>query len=81
MSQAVLAEKASISTGFLGEIETEKSFPSIQKIQQIADALEVPPWILFKPEEDNETGLLKSIENEIINSVKEVIKKASAPIN
>ena len=51
-SQMVLAEKCKTSTSYLGEIERGKKFPSIEMIQKIAEALDVPPYKLFMDKDD-----------------------------
>ena len=51
-SQMVLAEKCKTSTSYLGEIEIGKKFPSIEMIQKIAEALDVPPYKLFIDKDD-----------------------------
>lgn len=52
LSQMNLAEKVGTSTSYLGEIEIGKKFPSIEMIQKIADALNIPPFKLFMTEDD-----------------------------
>lgn len=52
LSQMNLAEKVGTSTSYLGEIEIGKKFPSIEMIQKIADALNIPPFKLFMSEDD-----------------------------
>ena len=46
-SQMILAEKAGISLGFLGDIEAGKKFPSAKTLQKIINALEKKPYELF----------------------------------
>ena len=57
ISQMQLAELCDSSTGYIGEIETGKRFPSVNMIEKIAEALEIESWNLFKNEPVN---LLKS---------------------
>lgn len=52
LSQMKLAEAVGTSTSYIGEIETRKKFPSVEMIQRIADALNIPPYILFMSEND-----------------------------
>jgi transcriptional regulator with XRE-family HTH domain len=58
LTQMRLAENAGISTGFIGDIEAGKKFPSAITIQKLCDALELEPHELFLPEGDspNDTG-------------------------
>ncbi|NLK45082.1 MAG: helix-turn-helix transcriptional regulator [Treponema sp.] len=52
LSQMALAEKCGTSTSYIGEIEIGKKFPSVEMIQKIATALEIPPYKLFMEESD-----------------------------
>ena len=45
-----LAELCDSSTGYIGEIESGKRFPSVKMIERIAIALEIESWHLFKNE-------------------------------
>jgi transcriptional regulator with XRE-family HTH domain len=47
LSQAKLAERASISTHYISQIEQENKFPSPDKLQRIAAALEIDSPQLF----------------------------------
>lgn len=52
LSQMALAEKCGTSTSYIGEIEIGKKFPSVEMIQKIAVALDIPPYKLFMEESD-----------------------------
>lgn len=52
ISQMKLAELCETSTSYIGEIEIGKKFPSIEMIQKIAAALQIPPYQLFMTESD-----------------------------
>ena len=45
-----LADLCDSSTGYIGEIETGRCFPSVNMIEKIAAALEIESWLLFKNE-------------------------------
>lgn len=47
LSQIALAEKAGISIGLIGEIETGNRNPTLTTIDKIAAALEIPVYQLF----------------------------------
>ena len=49
-SQAFLAEKAEISTNYIGILENAVKFPSSEMIQKLALALEIDPTDLFAKE-------------------------------
>jgi len=50
VSQTQLAELCNSSTGYIGEIESGKRFPSVSMIERIAGAFEIESWHLFKNE-------------------------------
>ena len=50
ISQMQLAGLCNSSTGYIGEIESGKRFPSVNMIERIAVALEIESWHLFKNE-------------------------------
>jgi transcriptional regulator with XRE-family HTH domain len=45
-----LAELCDSSTGYIGEIESGKRFPSVNMIERIANALKIESYFLFKNE-------------------------------
>ncbi|HOX14338.1 MAG TPA: helix-turn-helix transcriptional regulator [Spirochaetia bacterium] len=54
ISQSTLAERAELSSGFIGEIESGRKFPSIDTVERLARALEVPPYRLYMSDRDLE---------------------------
>jgi transcriptional regulator with XRE-family HTH domain len=52
ISQAQLAERAGLSAGYVGELETGLKDPSLETLGRIADALEVKPYQLMMSDED-----------------------------
>lgn len=50
ISQTQLADLCDSSTGYIGEIESGKRFPSVNMIERIANALKIESWNLFKNE-------------------------------
>lgn len=50
LSQAVLAERAGVSSSFITEIETGRKFPSSGTIAAIASGLSLQPYQLFLDE-------------------------------
>ena len=48
-----LAELCGSSTGYIGEIESGKRFPSVKMIERIASALKIESYFLFKNEPIN----------------------------
>ena len=53
ISQMQLADLCDSSTGYIGEIESGKRFPSVSMIERIAVALDIESWHLFKNEPIN----------------------------
>ncbi|MCL2179864.1 MAG: helix-turn-helix domain-containing protein [Treponema sp.] len=53
ISQTQLADLCDSSTGYIGEIECGKRFPSVAMIERIAQALKIESWHLFKNEPIN----------------------------
>ena len=47
LTQKELAEKAGISTTYIGEIESCRKYPSIKTLVKISKALEVEPYMLL----------------------------------
>lgn len=59
ISQQVLAERAELSPGFIGEIESGRKFPSVDNVERLARALEVPPYRLYMTDRDLEELLIR----------------------
>lgn len=53
MTQEKLAELCQTETSYIGQIEIGKRFPSINLIEKIAVALNVPAYVLFKENKSN----------------------------
>ena len=68
-SQADLAEKANISITFLSNIERGNNYPQAGTLCNLANALGINIWELFK-EEDNSDG-----QNNIIDRISEDFTK------
>ena len=81
-SQVKLAEKIEISTNFLADIETGKSWISSLTLTKLANCFEIDAYELFKPENipsDAIKETLKSLINDISvtfdHSLDEISKK------
>ena len=81
ISQTQLASFCDSSTGYIGEIETGKRFPSVNMIERIASALEVESWQLFKneptciPNSKISKKLAPTQKNEIIRMANSALSK------
>jgi transcriptional regulator with XRE-family HTH domain len=70
-SQAGLAEKAGISITFLSNIERGNNFPQTGTLCNLATALGVEVWELFKPEEarDEQKSIIDRISQDFTKQV------------
>ncbi|MDR0551857.1 MAG: helix-turn-helix domain-containing protein [Spirochaetaceae bacterium] len=70
-SQADLAEKANISITFLSNIERGNNYPQAGTICNLANALGVEAWELFKDEEatDEQINIIDRISEDFIKHV------------
>ena len=77
-SQVKLAEKIGISTNFLADIETGKSWVSSSTLIKLATIFEIEAYELLKPEKapNNETKeAIKSIVNDISVTIEHSLKQ------
>ena len=81
ISQSQLAELCESSTGYIGEIESGKRFPSVNMIERLAKALKIESWHLFRNEPGNYSDhefsakLALSQKNEIIKLTNSALSK------
>jgi transcriptional regulator with XRE-family HTH domain len=86
-SQAILAEKMSISTNYLSDIETGRGWVSPSSLVKLANALEIEVFELFKSQEivsadvlstvnkclaDFSSSLMVSFEKSLADSTKKI---------
>jgi transcriptional regulator with XRE-family HTH domain len=77
-SQVVLAEKLDISTNFLADIETCKSWVSSSTLSKLATIFEIEAYELLKPEKtpNSETKeAIKSIVNDISVTIEHSLRQ------
>ena len=80
-SQADLAEKANISITFLSNVERGNNFPKAGTLCNLAQALDVQVWELFKGEgvsdeqEENITDRLSEDFTKHVNLAMEMVRK------
>jgi len=78
-SQMELAEKAEISMNFLSEIERGLKWPYPETLQNLADALGVEVYELFRPENEADPGMGKYMDRftkDVMIAVEESVKKS-----
>jgi transcriptional regulator with XRE-family HTH domain len=82
LSQEGLAEKAGISTPFIGMIEVSRKFPTPDVLDRIARALNIKTWQLFAvqptPEDAMQklhASIVKDIEQVVAGAVKKAIEE------
>jgi transcriptional regulator with XRE-family HTH domain len=81
LSQLDLALELEMSTTFLSDIETGKKWVSAKTLSQIARALKIEIFELFRPEEKPEQGIsvavikyLDDVDDTIIKSIEQSIR-------
>jgi transcriptional regulator with XRE-family HTH domain len=77
-SQVVLAEKIGISTNFLADIETGKSWVSPLTLSKLANIFEIDVYELFKhkkTQKDETKETIKSIMNDISVTIEHSLKQ------
>jgi len=77
-SQVVLAEKLNISTNFLADIETCKSWVSSLTLSKLATIFEIEAYELFKSEKtpnDETKETIKSIVNDISVTIEHSLRQ------
>jgi len=78
-SQMELAEKADISMNFLSEIERGNKWPYPDTLQNLASALNVEVFELFRNENTAESNIeeyMNRFSNDITIAVEQAVKKA-----
>ena len=78
-SQTDLAERANISMNYLSEIERGLKWPYPENLQNLANALDIKVYELFKPENETALNMEKYMErfsNDAILAVQEAVKKS-----
>ena len=80
ISQTQLASLCNSSTGYIGEIESGKRFPSVNMIERIAGAFGIESWHLFKNEPISHAKSNRSAKL-IPTQKKEIIKMANSALS
>ena len=78
-----LAELCDTSTSYIGQIEIGNRFPSVKKIEELAAALQIKPYMLFADEQDlGKTVKQPSVKTNILSDTaqKELIKRLNTAI-
>ncbi len=78
ISQMKLAERANLSSGFIGDIEAGKKFPSARTMQNIIDALELEPFELFL---DPDRGAVPYSQEIISRARRDLLKELVGIVN
>jgi len=79
-SQVVLAEKIGISTNFLADIETGKSWVSPSTLSKLANIFQIEVYELFKPKNvssEEAKEAIKSLVNDISITLEQSISKVT----
>jgi transcriptional regulator with XRE-family HTH domain len=78
-SQMELAEKADISMNFLSEIERGLKWPYPETLQNLAEALGVEVFELFRPEGEPDPGMgdyMRRFSNDVSIAVQESVNRS-----
>ena len=75
ITQPELAERANISTNFIGMIEQKRKFPAPEMLERIAAALEIETFELFTTSSSPQAEL-KKLHTEILSDLDRVISEA-----
>ena len=86
-TQAQLAEHASISTGYMCDIERSRRWPSADNLAKIATVLKMDPYQLFLPSEDSPyfdrhrtlTAFNRQLQEKFKESAADVFEKMLKP--
>jgi len=83
-SQMVLSEKCDTTSNYIGQIEMGRRIPSFDKIEKIADALEIPSYELFMfetPEKKEKKPKTKDyLQKMPVNVKKEIVSNLLSEI-
>ena len=82
-SQSKLAELAGVSVPFIGEIEIARKSPSLENVQNIAEALDMQVYQLFVEEEQREvvskqrmfSELKKELQTKVLKDIDATIRR------
>ena len=72
-TQAVLAEKADVSTHYIALIELARNLPKVEVIERIAKALDIEVFELFLVP-NCQILEMKKMQQAIINDLKDIVK-------
>jgi transcriptional regulator with XRE-family HTH domain len=78
-SQMELAEKADISMNFLSEIERGLKWPYPETLQNLADALDIEVFELFRPQGEDVPGMeeyMRRFSNDVSLAVQESVQRS-----
>jgi transcriptional regulator with XRE-family HTH domain len=83
ISQMRLAELCDLSTGYIGDIELGKKFPSPESLERLSEALGLRPYqLIYEPEEwtiydkyDNISALKTELKEKLGILLEETIRK------
>lgn len=73
LSQKELADKANISTTYIGEIETCRKFPSLKTLVKIAYALNIEPYVLLVSQNDDPNQIIIRYNKKLKENINNLI--------
>jgi len=75
ITQPELAERAGLSTHYLGMVEIARNFPSADVLERLAEALDIKSNELFSVSDSPEIAL-EQLQQSILNKLSQEIEKA-----
>jgi transcriptional regulator with XRE-family HTH domain len=75
LTQEKLAEKAGISARYLAMVEVAHKFPSPERLNRLAQALDIETYKLFEMSTTPEEAL-KLLRQDIVNEIEQLVVKA-----
>ena len=73
LSQQKLAEKCKVSTYYISGIERGHNYPSLKILIKIAEALEIPVYMLLIDPESNNNDIIERFSKDLEVKIKNVI--------
>lgn len=81
LTQGQLSEKANISRSYLGDVENGRYNPSLDFLESISTALEIPMYLFFKETSSDDIDNLDPLLDELFFNIKSLPEDKIKAIN
>lgn len=81
LTQSQLSEQANVSRSYLGDVENGRYNPSLDFIESIALALDIPLYLFFKENISNEIDTFDPLISELFSNLKSLPPEKIKAIN